>query len=178
MTAPKMDNILELFFNEPTKHWHFNTIAKTAKVSERAASFWLNKLLREKIISHVKPGGKMPYFIANHEHPSYDNKKKIYALNRLFESGLLNRLQSLKHAKTVVIFGSFAQGDWHTQSDIDVFVYGDPGQLKFGARAMGREVEVHTCKNKKEINEIRSGLMKNVIKGYFVNLVHHIALKI
>ena len=41
----------------------------------------------------------MPFFIANYEHANYDNRKKLYALNKLYESGLLTELQSLEKAK-------------------------------------------------------------------------------
>ena len=29
------------------------------------------------------------------------------------------------NAKAVIIFGSFGRGDWHRDSDIDIFVYGN-----------------------------------------------------
>ena len=175
---PKERDVLELFFNEPTKHWHFKDVVKQAKISEDRANYWLRKLMKEDIISHVKPRGKMPYFIAKYEHPNYENKKKLYALNRMFETGLLSRLQSLKNANAVVIYGSFARGDWNTDSDIDVFIYGDPEELKFGTiwKGLGRGIEVHTVKTKKDIKDIRSGLINNVVKGYFVKgNVHDIA---
>ena len=120
----------------------------------------------------------MPYFTANHDHPDYQNKKRIYALNRMLETGLLSRLQSLKKAKAVVIFGSFANGEWNTESDIDVFIYGDPEDLKFGTvwKGLGRELEVHAFRTMEEIKKIRSGLIKNVVGGYFVKgSVHDIA---
>lgn len=175
---PKERDVLELFFNEPTKHWHFKDVVKQARISEDRANYWLRKLMREDVINHVKQRGKMPYFIARYEHPDYENKKKLYALNRMFETGLLSRLQSLKNAKAVVIFGSFARGDWNAGSDIDVFIYGDPEELKFGAiwKGLGRVVEVHTAKTKKDLKGIRSGLINNVVKGYFVKgSVHDIA---
>ncbi len=164
----KENNVMELFFNEPTKHWHFKDIVKNAKISEQRANYWLKQFMKKGVIKHIKPKGKMPYFIANYNNPDYRNKKKLYALNCMFETGLLNKLQSLKNAKAVVIFGSFARSDWHTKSDIDVFIYGDPGDLRFGTRWLGREVEVHTCRTRKDIKEIKSGLMNNVIKGYFI----------
>lgn len=164
----KEKNVLDLFFNEPTKHWHFKDIVKNAKISEQRANYWLKQFLKQKLIKHIKPKGKMPYFIAEYNVPEYKNKKKIYALNRMLETGLLNKLQSLKNAKAVVIFGSFARSDWNTNSDIDIFIYGDPEDLKFGTIWMGREVEVHTCRTKEEIKDIKSGLMNNVVKGYFV----------
>lgn len=164
----KENNVLELFFNEPTKHWHFKEIVKKARISEERANYWLKRFIKEGIVKRIKPKGKMPYLIAQYENIQYKNKKKLYALNSMFETGLLNKLQSLKNAKTVVIFGSFARSDWSTKSDVDVFIYGDPEDFRFGTIWNGRELQVHTFKNKKEIKEIRSGLINNVVKGYFV----------
>jgi len=164
----KEENVLGLFFNEPTKHWHFKYIVKNAKISEQRANYWLKKFVKDRIIKRVKPKSKMPYFIAFHDSVEYKNKKKIFALNKMYQTGLLNKLQSLNNAKTVVIFGSFSRTDWHTGSDIDIFIYGDSEDLKYGTIWMGRELQVHTFKTKKDIKEIRSGLINNVIKGYFV----------
>ena len=171
----KEERVLELFLNEPSKHFHFSQIVETAKVSEPSASKWLKKLLKEKIIQRVKLKGKMPYFIGNFSHDNYSNKKKVYALQKLYESGLLAKLQSLKNAKTIVIFGSFARSDWNSGSDVDIFVLGDPEDLRFGILWSGlglqgkaRELQVHSYKSVEETRNIHSGLMKNVIKGYFV----------
>lgn len=166
--SSKKNNVLELFFNEGTKHWHFKEIVKKSKISEDRANYWLKQFIKEKLIIHIKPKGKMPYFIANFEHPNYKNKKKLFALNRLYDVGFLSYLQSLEKAKVIVIFGSFSRSDWYSDSDIDVFILGDPKEMKYGTRLLGREVEVHLFKNKEEIKQIRSGLIKNVINGYFI----------
>ena len=181
-SASKEEKVLELFLNEPSKYWHFHDIVKAGKISEAAASKWLNKLKKEQIIRHINPSGKMPYFQANWDHPNYDNKKRIYAMQKLYETGLLAKLASLS-AKTVVIFGSWHSGDWNTKSDVDIFVFGDPKDLGFGRLWSGlgfqgrpRELQVHSFKSLKDIKNIRSGLMKNVIKGYFVKgNIHDIA---
>jgi len=171
----KEERVLELFLNEPSKHWHFSQIVKTAKISEPGANKWIKNLLSEKIIQRVKPKGKMPYFIGNFRHDNYRNKKRIYALQKLYESGFLAKLQSLKNAKTVIIFGSFARSDWNSQSDVDIFVLGDSEDLKFGILWSGlgfhgkaREIQIHSFKSVEETRNIHSGLMKNVVKGYFV----------
>ncbi|MCB9358347.1 nucleotidyltransferase domain-containing protein [Candidatus Woesearchaeota archaeon] len=179
----KQERILELFFNEPSKHWHFKEIVKTAKISEPSASKWLNLLQKEKIVQRIKPRGKMPYFTGNYKHENYRNKKKLYALQKMYETGLFQELQKLENAKTIIIFGSYARSDWNTQSDVDVFILGDSEEFKFGRHWTGlgfqgksREVQVHTFVDKQEINQIKSGLMKNVVKGYFIKGdVHDIA---
>ncbi|MBL7054792.1 nucleotidyltransferase domain-containing protein [Candidatus Woesearchaeota archaeon] len=171
----KEEMVLELFLNEPAKHWHFNQIVETAKISEPSTNKWLKRLIKENLIKRVKPRGKMPYFIANFRHENYRSKKKIYALEKMYESGLLTKLQQLNNAKAVVIFGSFARSDWNSQSDVDIFVLGNPEDLRFGILWSGlgfqgkaRELQVHSFKSVEETRNIHSGLMKNVVKGYFI----------
>lgn len=171
----KGERVLELFLNEPAKQWHFSQIVAAADISEPSANKWLARLLREKIIQKVKVKGKMPYFIGNFRHDNYRSRKRIYAMQKLYETGLFAKLLSLRNAKAVVIFGSFARSDWNTQSDVDVFVLGDPEDLKFGILWSGlglhgraREVQIHSFNSIEETRKIRSGLMKNVVKGYFV----------
>ncbi len=171
----KEERILEIFMNEPSKHWHFSEIVKTSGVSENIAGKWLRQYQKNRIINRIKPKGKMPYFIGNYDSPEFNARKKLYALQKLYETGLIQELQRLKDAKTIIIFGSFVRTDWNTDSDVDVFVYGESERFKFGRLWKGlgfqgrsREVQVHTFNSKKELEEIRSGLLKNVLRGYVV----------
>lgn len=166
----KEENVLRLFFNESAKYWHFSDIVKAAKISKKQANRWLKKLMKEKIIVHVKPKGKMPYFKANFDHPNYQDKKKLYSLTMFYQSGLLSHLRQLSKAKTIIIFGSFARYDWHSKSDIDLFIYGDSEGLDTTTyrRKLKRDISAFTYPSLKEMKSIRSGLMKNVINGYVV----------
>ena len=179
----KEESVAELFFNEPSKHWHFHEMVRTAQVSEAAASKWLKKLRSEGVIRHVKPRGKMPYFQAALNHPSYDHRKRIYALQKLHKTGLLTRLLQLKKAQAIILFGSWYRGDWNSTSDVDVFVLGDAGRLRFGMpwpglgfQGRARQVEVHSFRSRAALKDIRSGLLKNVAQGYFIKgSIHDIA---
>ena len=165
----KESKIIELFFNEPSKHWHFKDIVKYGKISENRANYWLKKLLKEKIIVYNKTIGKMPYYTANFEHTNYKNKKKIYALETFYETGFLKHLETLQ-AKTIVIFGSFARADWHTKSDIDIFIIGNDDNLEKGKyeNILKRDIQLFTFKNSKEIKNINPNLINNIVNGYFV----------
>ncbi len=169
----KEEKILELFMNEPTKHWHFSDIVETSKVSVNVAGKWLRELRSKKIIKHVKPKEKMPYFQGNFGSPEYSARKKLYAFQKMYETGLMQELQKLEG--TIIIFGSFARTDWTTDSDVDVFVLGDSKDFRYdrlwkglGFQGRSREVQVHTFHNRKEMERVRSGLLKNVIRGYVV----------
>ena len=131
----KEKEILELFFDYPTKYWHFGAIRNEINLADNKISKWLKKFQKEDLIKRIKPRNKMPYYLANHASSHFRNTKKVFALTKLHECGLLDYLTSLEEAKTVIIFGSFSRGDWYKESDIDVFIYGDviklSGSLNF-----------------------------------------------
>ena len=166
----KEENILGLFFNNPTREWHFEEIIKEAKITRSKADKWLKRFIEEGLIRRVKERGKMPYYLSSYDAATYKNRKKLFALNKLYSSGFLNHLASLPKAKTVIIFGSFARSDWYNNSDIDLFVYGEPEGLKLAEYEMKlkRDVQVFTCRNQKELHKFGEGLLRNIIKGNIV----------
>jgi len=165
----KEENILSLFFNEPTKYWQFKGIVKTAKISEQNANVWLKKMITDNIIRRIKPKKKMPYYVGNWEHPNYQNKKKIFASLQLYESGFLNHLASLD-VKAVIIFGSFSRWDWYSKSDIDLFIYGDVEKLKIGKYEMKlhREIQLFHVETEKDLKKFGNGLLKNIVRGNII----------
>jgi len=166
----KQDRMIELFFYQSTREWHFEEILKEAKITRSKASKWLKRFVKEGLIYRVKERGKMPYYIGNHESPIYKNRKKIFALNMMYQSGLLNHLYSLKKARTVMLFGSFSRSDWYANSDIDVFIYGSAEGLKIAdyELKLHRDIQVFICKDNKELNKFGQRLIKNIIKGNLI----------
>jgi len=166
----KEEKVLELFFSESSKHWHFEEIVKKTKMSRDKVNKWLNKFREENIIKKVRHKGKMPYYIGYFDNPSYKNKKRIYTLNKFYKTGFLNHLMSLPKAKTVVIFGSFARADWYTDSDIDVFIYGNDDELEKGKyeRILKKEIQVFTVKNKNDLEKFAQGVLSNILTGYVI----------
>ena len=159
--------ILELFFSNPTKHWHFEEIRKEVGIVRSKADKWLKRFLKEHLIRRIKKKGEMPYYIADYENPNYKNQKRIFALKKLYETGFLNHLHSLKKAETVILFGSFARWDWYKDSDIDLFIYGDPEGLKTGKYEikLHRDIQLFICKDQKELKRFGKGLIRNIIQG-------------
>lgn len=165
----KENNITELFLNEPSKHWHFKEIVAKSGVSQDRANHWIKELLTENIIRRIKETGKMPYYLADFDNPKYKYKKKIAALETFYKSGFFTHLESL-NANTVVLFGSFTRSDWHSESDIDLFIIGKDDNFEKGKfeRILKREIQLFTCKNKKEAKKMNKYLINNIINGYFI----------
>lgn len=166
----KEENILKLFFNESSRHWHFEEILQKAKISRPQATKWLGKFVKENMINKIKEKNKMPHYIGNFENPAYKNRKRIYALNWFYEIGFLNHLSQLVNTKTIIIFGSFARADWNTESDVDIFIYGDAAEFELGKyeQKLGREIQTFICKDRKECGKFQPGLIRNILSGYLV----------
>lgn len=165
----KEENILELFYNEPTKHWHFEEILKQAKISRPQANYWIKNFIAEGMITRIKHKNKMPYYTSNYQNVNYQNKKRLLMLNKLNDVGLLNYLTKLK-AETVILFGSISRWDWYKDSDIDIFIYGEEQELEIEKyrEKIKREIQVFSCKSKDELKKFTPGLLRNIIEGYII----------
>src|SRR3989344_2797180 len=172
MASPsKEENILNIILeNSPLREWHFEEIVREAKVTKVVANKWLKKYVDNGLLSRVKKKGKFPYFVSGANNMAYKSLKKIYALDLLYSSGLIQQLSSLKTANTIIIFGSWIKGDWYKNSDIDIFIYGSAEGFNkhFYEIKLDRIIELHSFNNKHEIKEVKTGLIKNVVNGYLI----------
>ena len=172
MASPsKEENVLKLILeNSPLKEWHFEELVKEAKVTKVVANKWLKKYVNEGLLKKVEEKGKFPYFTAGNNNPVYYSQKRIYALEQLHKSGLIPKLLSIKNAKTIILFGSIIRGDWYKDSDIDIFVFGDLSDFDKNIYEvkLGKHIELHIFQDKHEIQEVKTGLIKNIINGYII----------
>ncbi|MBI3032122.1 nucleotidyltransferase domain-containing protein [Candidatus Woesearchaeota archaeon] len=170
-TPSKELNVLQLILeNSPLKEWHFEEVVKLSKVTRIVANKWLKKYIKEGLLKRIKQKGKFPYFTVGSNNAVYYSFKKIYLLEQFHKSGLLPKLFSLKNAKTIIVFGSSIKGDWYKNSDIDIFIYGNTGEFdkNIYELRLNKHIELHIFENKNELEEIKTGLIKNVINGYVV----------
>ena len=163
----KEENVIELFFENPTREWRFEEIINEIKIARSKTNKWLKKLIKEKLIKRIKKKGKMPYYVGNYNSSEYKIRKTLFGLNKLYKSGLLNHLDSLQKVQTVILFGSFSRSDWYKHSDVDIFIYGDPEGLKIAnyELKLHRDIQLVICQNKKELSKLGDGLIRNIIKG-------------
>src|SRR3989338_1265446 len=155
----KEEQVLGLILEtSPLKEWHFEEVVRAAKVTKLVANKWLKKYVSEKLLKHVKQKSKFPYYTVGANNPMYYSLKRVYALEKLHKSGLITRLLSLKTAKTIILFGSIAKGDWYKDSDIDIFVFGDISGFDKNVYELRlqKKIELHIFQNKEEIEEVKT----------------------
>lgn len=172
MASPSKETaVLRLILeNSPLREWRFEELVKESKTTKAVTNKWIKKYLRMGVFAKVKQKGKYPHYTVGNNNPSYYALKRKYVLEQLFDSGLIQQLLSLQQAKTVIIFGSITRGDWYKDSDIDIFILGSAQGLskqRFEQK-LQRPIELHIFENKKEIYNVKTGLVQNVLNGYLV----------
>lgn len=172
MASPsKEENVLKLILeNSPLKEWHFEEIVREAKVTKVVANKWLQKYVSERLLNYVTEKGTFPHYTVGSHNPVYYSLKRVYALEQLHNGGLIPKLLSLTRAKTVILFGSIIRGDWYKDSDIDIFIFGDSSDFdkSIYERKLNKKIELHLFQNKEEIEEVKTGLIQNIVNGYVV----------
>ncbi len=165
----KQSNVLEAFYNHPSREWHFVELLKECSISRKQLSAWLKLFLKQTLIYREKPRRKMPYYTANYNSPAYQNRKRLFVLNQLCETGLLDYLATIPRVQTVVLFGSTTRWDWHKESDIDLFIHGNPSELALGKYELelGRDIQVFVA-DEKTIKNLPQKLLTNIAKGYII----------
>lgn len=167
----KEEVVLKLILeNSPLKEWHFEQILKEVNVTRLVANKWLKKYTKLGMLKRIKEKGRFPFFTVGINNSVYYSLKRIYVLEQFNKSGMIPNLLDLKDAKTVIIFGSFIKGDWYKDSDIDIFVLGNIGDFDKSVYELklARRIEMHVFENKKEIQDVKTGLIRNVINGYLI----------
>ncbi len=167
----KEDQLLSIILeNSPLQHWHFEELVKASNLTRSATNKWLKRYVTQGVLKKIQEPGKFPYFTVGASNATYLARKRLYALEKLYSSGLIEHLLTLKNAKTIIIFGSIARGDWYKGSDIDLFIFGDADDFdkRHYEKQIGRHIELHEFSSKKELESIKNGLIKNVMNGYVV----------
>ena len=109
--------ILKLFFEEPNRHFGVREIAKLIKIPKTSVSRYLKELIKKGLIKKEKEG-----YAGNEVNPIFKSCKKIYFLEEVYSSGIIEFMQESLYPKCIVLFGSFAKGEYIKSSDIDLFV--------------------------------------------------------
>ncbi len=164
-----MNPLKPLFFEQTLRHWHFEALVHESKLSRERVHFYLKELCEQKFITRTKPRGKMPYYIATKESPTFRMEKRFFGLSILQKSGLFDHIYGNPNIKTAILFGSFARGDWGKSSDVDLFIYGDDSDFEKGKLeiVLRRELQVFSFNDPRKIKEeLNPALIPNITKGF------------
>lgn len=158
----KERQLLTTLFNNP-KRWTYSQLMEEAGISKPQLANHLKKLEQAKIIRKEKTPGRHPTYTLE-DNEAVKERKRHHAQEELEELATTLRKSE---ADVAIIFGSMTRWDWYDDSDVDVFIYGEPPDLTSQERKLGREIDLHHAKNKEDLRKMKH-LLPHIIEGTFI----------
>jgi len=154
--------VLELIFDFPTQKFHIRKISKLLRISAPAVSNAVKKLENDKLLIHNKGFISEIYGNLNEK---FKKLKRVYNLNRIYESDLCDHLIEKFPLMTIVLFGSYSRGEDIEKSDIDVTVFGKEKKLDLGVfeRKLNRRINIEFIDFKKASLELKESIVNGII---------------
>jgi len=164
--------IKNLFFENPTKSYHIREIARNLNMSKTAVGYHIHQLLKKQVIISVQ--NIFTQYKSNETSRQYRFSKLIHALKIIEESGVVEYLENELTPKCVILFGSFAKAEYHSGSDIDIFVQSSEQSinLKKFEKKLLHEINLFF---EPDLNKLSPELLNNIING--IKLKGYLKLK-
>lgn len=160
------EDVLEHFFQHPSQEIHIRGLADTTDIPYSSVRNALNDLAERGLLTR-REESKMTFFSANRENDAFQQQKRIYNLQALYDSSVIGLLEEAFRPDTLVLFGSFLQGTDREDSDIDIAVVNGRDtevDLKRYEEKLGRRFQlVHVTDVRKEAAEFRNTLANGYV---------------
>jgi predicted nucleotidyltransferase len=125
----KWVDLLIPFSNDYSAKLSASELARKSKIPQQTSSRLLNKLVKLNLINYVKEGkNKLFYFDLEKQTTKIilnfiENQKALQLQLKIKEiSVVINEI--LKFCESLIVFGSYALGDFNKESDLDIVILG------------------------------------------------------
>ncbi|MDI6737398.1 MAG: nucleotidyltransferase domain-containing protein [Nanoarchaeota archaeon] len=160
--------ILELFFYNLMGQFHIREIGREAGADTKTVMKYLKKFTKQGLVLRKKKRGGFPYYEANRDSRFYRYEKSHAIMEKLFESGIIERLETELNPKVMVLYGSMGKGTYHPKSDIDIFVqakYKLVGLYDIETK-LGHKIHLLF---EEDLNKLSKGLLQNIYNGIVIS---------
>ena len=171
VTSRARAGVFTILFGLGQKELHNREIARRSELSEAAVRQELGKLADLELVRLRKDGNRV-YYSANRSHPLYHEIHSIV----LKTTGLVDVLADAlvdQRIETAFVFGSIAEGEETSDSDVDIMIIGSIGLMELSrllsgvSERLAREINPIVMSREEYKRRIRTDdhFAKNVIKG-------------
>ncbi len=161
--------ILLLIYNQ-NKEFYLSEIAKIVGTSAGTAQRELNKLLENDLIIFKKKANLSIYTL-NTRYLLLEEVESIVKKTMGIEVELTKELKKLKNISYTFLFGSYVNGGFKSDSDIDLFVIGDVNDdqvyqaVQKVEETIRREINYHIA-TQSEFSKKTEYFYKEIVKSY------------
>ena len=163
------ERIKEHFFMNPTKKMRVRQIERELKLPLPSVIRYCKELEKEEILKKETISGVSVY-LADRVSKKFLIAKRLFNLNSIFESGLLDYMIKEYFNPVIVLFGSYSKGEDIEESDIDLYVE-TPKKHEFKLqkfeKILNRRIQIFNYKTIKDLPNPH--LRNNIINGITIN---------
>src|SRR3989338_8121467 len=117
----KAGRVLKLIFEKPTYKFHIREMARLTKLNPNTVIDTIKKLSKEGLIKTKKKKHIVELF-ANVEGKEFSQKKRIFNVNEIYNSGIVDFIIEKLKPKLISVMGGYSGGEDIERSDIDIVV--------------------------------------------------------
>ena len=176
ITSKARRKLLALLFMNPNKSFYMREISRKISEPTNAVSSELARLEKASIIVCQRKG-RMHYYQANSRCPLYGELKSIIAKTAGIGDFIRQALGGSNSIRFAFIYGSYARGDEHLASDIDIMLIGKlraedvVGIFRKLESRFGREMNYSIYPPEEYLQNLDKGFIADVNKGKKIMLV-------
>ncbi|MCF7916707.1 MAG: nucleotidyltransferase domain-containing protein [Candidatus Omnitrophica bacterium] len=170
--------ILDYYFLNSDAQVYINELARILELDPKNTEIKLKELEKEGILKS-EFRGKQRYFFLAKNNPILEHYRQIFLKTYGIEKRLKEILKNIKGLKEAYLFGSYANNQMDSSSDIDILAIGSHSSLELQKNIIklqkdtGREFNVVNL-NKKEFenNKKKEGhFLNNIFKGQTIKII-------
>ena len=157
------------FFMNPTAKLRVRQIEREIKLPLPSVIRYCKELEKEEVLKKETISGISAYS-ADRNSKKFLIAKRLFNINSIFESGLIDYIVKEYFNPVIVLFGSYSKGEDIEESDIDLYVETPKKQefnLKKFEKILSRRIQLFNYRNIKEVQNHH--LSNNIINGITLN---------
>ncbi len=159
-------DVLKIYFENLLDEFSVRDIARLADISPSTASKVIKEFVNKGILN-LREYKNILLSSANKDHELFKDMKKFYNIQKLKKSGLINELNKFYYNPTIILFGSYSNGEDVNTSDIDIVVFSEIKKnfqkTSLYEKKLGKELQIFCFNSVSSVKNI--GLLNNMING-------------
>lgn len=161
-----IQKVLAIFFDYPVREFYLRELSRELKLAMHTVISTTDILAKERLIIKTK-GKALTKVVANRENPDFIRHKRIYNLEKIYDSNLIDHLiSSYNSPKMIILFGSYSKGEDTEKSDIDIAIAASKKMsldLKKYEKELKRGISIHEVDLSKISSEFKANLQNGIV---------------
>lgn len=161
--------VLKVFLFNPEDSFRLRELSRLSKISPPSVVAYLNEFEKEGLIKKYEKR-EVPYYTSNIDNKDFIFYKKLAIIYELHNSELIDYLWEKLAPEAIILYGSYAKGEFTENSDIDLFIIGKEKNINLNdyEKKLGKNIHLMFNNVKNIPNNLKNNLCNGIVlKGYF-----------